>query len=174
MSGHDDDLFGMLTSLQIGNYVVADRVWKLLRGERQMHADLALGGEVGDEVAIFRSDGTGGNPSGKAEAGVRQTIIRATHRANQGGDGSKFGGRPRPHAAVTDSFAISDKRESGRGFVLVVDLIEEHDFSDHLVAAQRFQLVEVVDDDDISGKSFCGRGRASAERGEHDLLRGAG
>src|SRR5579864_55511 len=174
MSGDHDDLFGMLTALQIGDHVVADTIGEFLRRKREMHADLSLGGKVGDEISIFGGDGTGGNSCRKAEAGVRQTIICVTDRTDKGGNGSELRSRPWPHASVSDGFAISDKRESGGGFLLVVNFVEQDDLAGDLFATQRFQLVEVIHDDDICSETISGRGCASAQRGENDFLRGAG
>src|SRR5260370_34080101 len=79
MSGDHNDLFGMLTPLQIGDHVVADRVWKFLRREREMHADFSLGGEGGDEISIFCGDSAGGEDCRKDEAGVRPEVNCSHH-----------------------------------------------------------------------------------------------
>jgi hypothetical protein len=56
---------GCSEPLRSANDVVAGLVGKLLRSEGEMHADLALRGEVDDEIGIFGGHGAGGIPAGK-------------------------------------------------------------------------------------------------------------
>ena len=101
MAGDDDDLLGMLGAFEVGDDVVAGFVRELLRSQREMHADFALGSEVGDEVGVFGGDGCGGDSCGKAESGVRKAVVSTADGADQGGDSAEIGGGFRPGSAIT-------------------------------------------------------------------------
>ena len=64
MAADDDDLVGMLGTFEVGDYVVAGGFRERLRGEGEMEADGALGGEVVDEVGVFGGEGGVGIPAG--------------------------------------------------------------------------------------------------------------
>jgi hypothetical protein len=85
VSRDNDELLGMFATLQIGDDVIAGSVGQLLRSEGEMHADRALRGKMSDQIGIFRGDGTGGNPGRETEAGVGQTEVGASDRADQSG-----------------------------------------------------------------------------------------
>ena len=48
MARDNHDLFGMLGALEVGDHVVTGFIRKLLRGEREPHADFALRRQMGD------------------------------------------------------------------------------------------------------------------------------
>ena len=75
MSRDHDDLFGMLTALQIGNYVVAGPIRELLRSEREVYANFPLCRQMRDQFRVFCRDRAGGNPGGKIETGVRKPEV---------------------------------------------------------------------------------------------------
>src|SRR5258706_1147712 len=75
MSGYDDDLFGILASLDVSNDVVTGGVRQVLRRECEVHANAALGSEMLDQVGIFSRECGGGNGSGKTESSVREAVV---------------------------------------------------------------------------------------------------
>jgi hypothetical protein len=81
MAADDYNLFGMLRTFQVGDYVEAWHVIKSLRREDEMHGDAALLGEVGDELRVFGGDGRCGNSGGDAVSGVRKTVVGVTEAA---------------------------------------------------------------------------------------------
>src|SRR2546423_4941319 len=72
MARDDDDLFGMLASLEVGDDVVANGVRQVLRSECKVHANTPLRSEMLDQVGIFGRKSGGRNRRGKTEAGVRK------------------------------------------------------------------------------------------------------
>src|SRR5437667_12364428 len=75
MSRDHDDLFGMLTALQSGNYVVAGPIRELLRSEREVYANFPLCRQMRDQFRVFCRDRAGGNPGGKIESGGRKPEV---------------------------------------------------------------------------------------------------
>ena len=75
MAADDYELFGMIGTFEVADYVVALRWRESLRSENEMHGDAALLREIGDELRVFGGDGCGGNSGGDAVAGVRKAII---------------------------------------------------------------------------------------------------
>ena len=106
MAGDDYDLLGVFGAFEIGDYVVAGFVRKLLRSEGEVHADFALGGEMDDQVGVFGGDGGGGDSGGEAESGVRETVVGTADGANQGGDCAEIGGGFGSGAAIADGLAV--------------------------------------------------------------------
>jgi hypothetical protein len=51
------DLLGMLTSLPVGNHIVAFHLGKGLWSQRKAHADGTLLRQVGEQVGVFGGDG---------------------------------------------------------------------------------------------------------------------
>src|SRR5271167_2969774 len=68
MTGDYYDLLGMLGTFEVGDYVVAGFIRKLLGRQSKVHADFAFGGEVDDQVGIFGGDRGGGDSGGQAES----------------------------------------------------------------------------------------------------------
>src|SRR5712671_168839 len=171
MSGDDNDLFGMLAALDVGNDVVAGGIRQVLRRECEMHPNTALPGEMLDQVSIFSRKSGGGNGSGKTESRVGEAIVGAAHRTDQRSDATQVGNGLASATAIDDRFSVGVEGVSALGFAFVIADTEEHDLAGNFVASERREFVEVVHDDYISGDAF-GRGRrASAESSENDLLR---
>src|ERR1700674_4489691 len=147
MSGDHHDLLRMFAALQIGDHVVACTVGQLLWSEREMHTGSALNRQISDELSIFGSHCCCWNASRKAEAGVGQPIVRIAHGSHQSRDRAQVGRCLRPGTAVSDCLTICGKCQASCSLALVIDLIEQHDFSAHTLAAQGLELVEVVDYD---------------------------
>src|SRR5882724_1503686 len=144
MAGDDDDLLGMLAAFEVGDHVVADGVGKHLRSENELHGYAALLDQVGDEVGIFRGDGSSGNAGRSAEAGVRQPIVRAAHGANERSCGTESFGGFSSFCAIGDGAAVSVEGETLGGKALVELFVEEHDAASDLVAAEGGEFVEIV------------------------------
>src|ERR1019366_7873560 len=170
MTGDNDDLLGMLAALEIGDDVVAGGVRKALRGEREVHANAALGGEVFDQIGIFGGESGGGNSGGNAVPSVRQAIVGASDGTNKRGGGAKFSGRSGAVSAIANGFAVSLECHAGEGFALVEGNVEEDNFAANFFAAESGKFVEVVDDDDLRGDAFGGSRRAAADGGENNSL----
>jgi hypothetical protein len=82
VAGNDDDLLGMVATLEIGDDVVASDVGKSLGSEGEGHADATLGGEVLDQVGIFSGQSGGGDSSGDAIASMREAVVGASDGTN--------------------------------------------------------------------------------------------
>src|ERR1700735_2024954 len=102
-----------------------------------MHSDLALRGEVDDEIGVFRGHGSRRNCCRKAESGVREAIVGIADGADQGGGSAEIGCCLRSGPAVTNGLAISGETKSAGGFLLVEDFVEQDDLACDFVTAQR-------------------------------------
>src|SRR5579871_1966262 len=129
MSRHDHDLLRMFTPFEIGNNVIADGVGKLLRSEREMHADFSLSGEMRDEVGIFGSHSAGRDAGEHAETGMRQAVIRIADGAHKSGAGSQIGGGTGSSRAIANRFAVGNESKSGGGFLFVEDFVEQNNLA---------------------------------------------
>ena len=174
MAGDHYDLFGMFGTFEIGDYVVAGFIRKLLRCQSEVHADFAFRGEMGDQVGVFGGDGGGRDSGGEAESGVRESVVGIGYGADQGGNGAEISGGFGSGSAIADGLAIGGESLSADGLLLVEDFIEEDDLAGDLVAAESLKFFEGVDGDYVCGEAICGCSRASAEGGEDNLLRGGG
>src|SRR5580698_4847346 len=85
MAGDYYDLFGMFGTFEVGDYVIAGFIRKLLGRQNKMHADLAFGSEVNDQVGVFGGDCRGGDSGGEALPGVREAIVGVAYGADQSG-----------------------------------------------------------------------------------------
>ncbi len=119
VAGDDDDLLGMFAAFQIGDHVIASGVGQFLRSEGEVHAHVSLGGEVGDQVAVFGGDGACGNSCGDAEAGVRQAEVGAADGAYQCGHRAQVGCGFWTGGAVADRFAVGHEGHASLGFALI-------------------------------------------------------
>src|SRR5580704_826994 len=171
MSGHYDDLFRMLGAFEVRDDVIAGFVGQLLRSKSQMHADLAFGGEVDDEVGVFGGNRTGGDSGRKAEAGVREAIVGVADGANHSGDGAEVGCGFGSGSSAADSVPRGGEGEAGGGFLLVENCIEEHDLAGNFIAAERGEFFKSADCDDLGGDAIRRCRGASAESGQDNLLR---
>ena len=106
MAGDYYDLFGMFGTFEVGDYVVAGFIRKLLGCQSKMHADFAFGGEMGDQVGVFGGDGGGGDSGGEAESGVREAIVGTAYGADQGGYCAEIGGGFGSGSAIADGLAV--------------------------------------------------------------------
>ena len=174
MSGDDDDLLRMFGTFEVGNDVVPGLVRKLFRSEDEMHAHLALRGEVDDEIGIFGRDRAGRNSCRKTESGVGKAVVGVADRSDQSCDGAKIGCGFGSRSAIADRLAIGRECEPGSAFLLVEELVEEHDFSGNFAATERLEFLERVDRDYIGRKAVSGGGGAAAKSGQNDLLRSSG
>ena len=116
-----------------------------------MHADLALCGEMRDEIGVFGGDGSSGDAGRITESGMGQPEVGAAYRTDEGGDSAQFRRGLGTGGAIAHGLSIGDERQSRRRFLLVEDFVEENDFAGDIFAAQGLQFVEIVDDDHIRG-----------------------
>src|SRR5580698_2607950 len=89
MAGDDHDLFGMFGTFEVSDNVVAGFIGKLLGCQSEMHADLAFGGEMDDQVGVFGGYGCGRDTGGEALPGVRNAIVSVAYGADQSGHCTK-------------------------------------------------------------------------------------
>ena len=156
MAGNHYDLLGMFGAFEVGDYVVAGFVGKLLGSQRQMHADFAFSGEMDDQVGVFGGNGCGGDSGGEVESGVREAIVGAAHGADQSGYCAQIGGGFGSGSAIADGLAIGGESLSAGGLLLVEEFIEENDLAGDLVATQSLELFESVDGDHVGREAVGG------------------
>src|ERR1700692_2850038 len=107
-----------------------------------MHSYLALSCEVDDEVRVFCGDGTGGNAGRKTESSMRKAVVGIADGADKRGDGTEIGGGLGPGSPVTDGLPVGGEGESGGGFLLIENFIEEHDLTRNFIVAEGCEFVE--------------------------------
>ena len=178
VAGDDDHLFGVLSSLPVGDDVEAFGVGESLRGEGEVQRDRALAGEVLEQVGVFCGDGGGGNLGHAVgilgEAGMGKAKIRSPNRAHQHGHRARGGSGNGASAAVDHPPAVGVEAAALGGQLLVEFVVEEQDLAFHRALGEGGKLLPVVHDDDLGGKAFRGRGHAAAQGGKDDFLGDAG
>ena len=107
-------------------------------------------------------------------AGVGQAEIRAADGADEHGNRSVCRAKDGRGHAIDHRLAVGFKAVALGGEALVELFVEEQNFAFDRIGAERLEVVEGVDDDDVGGESVGGRCDAAAEGGEDDLLRGVG
>ena len=110
--------------------------------------------------ASSASYGGGGDAGGKTESGVGEAVVGAAYGADQSGDCAQVGGGFGSGAAVADGFAVGGESESGGGFLLVEEFVEEDDLAGDFVAAKGLEFLESVDGDYVRGQAVGRRGCA--------------
>ena len=174
MAGDYYDLFGMFGTFEVGDYVVAGFVRKLLGRQGKMHADFAFGGEMDDQVGVFGGDGRGGDSCREAESGVREAIVGVAYGADQSGYCAQIGGGFGSGSAIADGLAVGGESKSGGSLLLVEEFIEEDDLAGDFVATESLEFFESVDGNYVGGEAVGWGCRASAKGGEDNLLCGGG
>ena len=133
MPRDNDDLLGMLGSLQVGDHVVAHGVGQLLRCEDETHSHRPLRHERRDQVGVFFRHGGGGNFRGVGGiislASVWQAVSRAADRTDERRDSAESGGRTRRVAAIDDGLAISVSAMVHGRHLFVEGMIEKDDLA---------------------------------------------
>src|SRR6267154_5337982 len=100
-----------------------------------------------DQFSVLRSDGSSGNSGRKTPARVREPEVCAAHRSYQSSHGAQLSGRASSGAAIPHCIAVGVECQTCGGFLLVENLVEEHNLARNLLAPERLQLVEIVDHD---------------------------
>ena len=174
MAGDYYDLLGMFGTFEVGDYVVAGFIRKLLGRQSEMHANFAFSGEIDDQVGVFGGDGRGGDSCGEAESGVGKAVVGTAYGADQSCYCTEIGGRFGSGSTITDSLAVGGERQPGSGLLFVEGFVEEDDLAGDFVATESLEFFERVDGHYVGGEAVGGGCRASAEGGEDNLLGGAG
>jgi hypothetical protein len=151
MAGDYYDLFGMLGTSEVGDYVVAGFVGKFLGSQSEMHADLPFSGEMDDQVSIFGGDGRGGDSGWEVESSVREAIIGVAYGADQGGYCAQIGGGFGAGSAIADCLAVSSESKSSSSLLLVEQLIEKNDLASDFVTTECLEFFESVNSNYVCG-----------------------
>ncbi len=171
MPADNDNLLGMLASLQIGDDVVAGDVGQSLRREDKVHAHPTLPGEMLDEVRVFGGEGRSGNSGGCAVASMREAEVRATDGADDRGYCAESRGGLSAIRAVDNRFAIGFEGRAGKGFAFIVGNVIENNLSGNSFARQRGELRETMHNDNLGIEAISGGCGTSTERGQHNFAR---
>src|SRR6185436_11912816 len=172
---YNNNLLRVLSAFQVCDHVVARLVRQSLRCQSQAHSHSTLRGKIADQVGILgrhrarwdlRSVIRVSKP-----AGVGQTIVGTSNRANKASRSAKLCCLARTYAAIDDSLPVGIERKALRRQPRVELHIEQDYFSADRGTSRGMKLFEALHNNDLGKQSLRWCCRASAKSCEHDLLR---